>query len=469
MERPDGNVVRYPAAVMDEGSSEISITWPSRPGSGGLPPSRVRRMVAWLRLHLPFLLILGLALYFLTINVQMPWATEHEDNGLFFESVAISHIRYGLGVTKGQDYPAWEVYNAKQVDGMFTPAGQLPGDQFTFFYTGPIHPVVYGDHPPLLGLSVAGSLLIFGPHFWAVRLVPLLYAVATLILFYFLACTVFDVGVARLAAFLLATFPMFAYFGRMVDHEAPALFWATLLLTAYVLFRKSGRRRWLFLAALAIFIGGFYAWPLFYFAYILFAVDWAGRRRPHWPTALATVGVATVTFLLVIAQLLWALDGNVAHLMATFLFRTGTGPGPGTDTTAAAWLNAVVGWNTVGFGTWSQLLLPVVVVFIAQRGQVEGLSLRVQLLLVAALWGISHVIIFSDGAYFHDYWQYYFLPFYAMGFAWFGTWLVREQLSRPALRTIAVVVAGFVVLCLNIPTIYQLFDSAGTFSTLLHL
>ena len=57
----------------------------------------------WLRRHLPFVLIWLLATYLITINVATPWQSIHEDNGTLNESIAINHLRYGLGITKGQD------------------------------------------------------------------------------------------------------------------------------------------------------------------------------------------------------------------------------------------------------------------------------------------------------------------------------------------------------------------------------
>lgn len=211
----------------------------------------------WLRRHLAFLGILLLATYLVTINVTTPWQSIHEDNGTLNESIAINHIRFGLGVTKGQDLLDLE---AKQ---SFGPQHVSEARHFAYFLKGPVHPQVYGDHPPLLGLTIAGAFLLFGFHFWVERLVPIVYALLGLLLFYHLALLLWDVVVARVAALLYATFPMFAYFGRDVSHEAPVMCWALLLLVSYLHWRATPRVIWAALMVAAITIGGGYGWPLF--------------------------------------------------------------------------------------------------------------------------------------------------------------------------------------------------------------
>src|SRR5579884_3478111 len=118
----------------------------------------LRSVRSFVRRHLPFALILLLATYLITINVATSWQSMHEDNGTLNESIALNHLRYGLGVTKGQDLLDLE---AKQ---SFGPQGVSEAQHFAYFFAGPVHPQVYGDHPPLLGLTIALSFVAFGFH-----------------------------------------------------------------------------------------------------------------------------------------------------------------------------------------------------------------------------------------------------------------------------------------------------------------
>src|SRR5579875_1847386 len=271
-EEPDARPDHSPGTVALPRARNALENAPTRPAAR-VGRRRWRGIRQRIMRHLPFAGIFVLALYLITINVASPWQSMHEDNGTLNESIAVNHLRYGLGVTKGQDMLDLE---AKQ---SFGPAHVTEAQHFAYFRYGPTHPRVYGDHPPLLGLTIAGSFIIFGMHFWSERLVPIVYALLSLILFYRLVMQVFDIGVARLAAFLFATFPMFAYFGRNVSHESEVLFWALLLLHGYVRRHATGKKAALAQMAVAVVLGGLYGWPMFYFAPILCAVDWLAERR----------------------------------------------------------------------------------------------------------------------------------------------------------------------------------------------
>ncbi len=415
----------------------LVLAAPARPAAG--------RWWRWLRAHLPFAVVLVIATYLITLNVASPWQSMHEDNGTLNESIALNHLRYGLGVTKGQDLLDTEAQQS------FGPRGLSEAQHFAYFAHGPTHPRVYGDHPPLLGLTIAGSFLIFGPHFWSERLVPIVYALLGLIVFYRLASQVFDLGVARCAACLYATFPMLAYFGRDVSHEAPTLFWALLLLTGYVQRRPA-------LMAVVVVIGGLYGWPLYYFAVILWGVHCLAERRWDWRLARVTVLPAILTFAVVLAQLDWALGGDLARLSAMFAYRTGGSDHTATVTTLS-WLQQVSTWNAEGFGGWSQLALPAAIFFLLAKLGGEGWSPRARVLAITALWGLSHVLLFRNGALIHAYWQFYLLPFYALVLGWAAVTLARAHIARPPLRAVALALLCFSVACLNLPAIDALYST----------
>ncbi len=416
-------------------------------------PDRQRRIVRFALVQLPFLAIFAIALYLITLNVTTPWQSMHEDNGTLNESIAINHIRFGLGVTKGQDLLDTEARNT------FGPPHVSEAQHFAYFLKGPIHPQVYGDHPPLLDLTIAGSFLIFGFHFWAERLVPIVYALLGLILFYRIALRWFDRTTACVASAIYATFPMFAYFGRNVSHEAPTLCWMLLLLWAYLRWREDQRRRWCVVMTIAVIIGGAYGWPAYYFATILWGIDWWTQRRPSWRLWMATMLPAILTFALVIAQLNWALGGDFTHLGIMFLLRISGDNAHAVPVSGIAWFSQLTAWNAEGFGGWSQLALPIVAGFIAMRASVESWSPRVRAVVMTTLWGLSHILIFRNGAFVHAYWQFYLLPAYALAFAWAGTAAARHWITQPAWQATALVVAIFVLANLQLATILSLYST----------
>ncbi len=430
--------------------------------SGILALARRHPWTGLLRRHVPFLLILLLATGLLTINFNQAWVSIHEDNGLAFSAIAINHLRFGLGVTKGQSLADSEAFFDTAPT---TGAKAIPPNQFFhYLLTAPVHPFFYPDHPPLLGLTIAGAFLIFGEDFWVVRLVPIVYSLATLVLFYWLMRSLFDLGIARFASFLYATFPMMAYYGRDVAHEAPTLFWAMLLLTGYFRWQRSPQRRWLLVMGAAVVIGEAYGWPLCYFAGILFAVDWLAARRPDWRLALATICPALVMLGLLFAHIAWALGGTIQPVIDKFFYRTGDMLPDGTPITLTSWLSHIAQGNLQGYGLLSPVLLLGAAIVVARRLRAEGWSLRLRWLCITLLFGLSHVLLFRNGAYFHAYWQFYLLPFYASCLGWAIVTAVRARLNgvqRRYWRTAALVAAGALIFAVNLPIIIGLYSSVS--------
>lgn len=419
-----------------------------------LRQSRWRSMLRGLRQHAVFIAVFLLATYLLTINAATPWQGPHEDNGLLNESAAIDHIRYGLAYTKGQNVVDQKSRNR------FDPVGVAAGNesaQFNYLLHGKTELWVYGDHPPALGLTIAGSMLVFGYHWWAVRLVPIVYALLGLVLFYRLISRLFDVTIARVASALYATFPILAYYGRAVAHEAPTLFWALLLLTGYFQWADDGRKRWLAVMGASSVVGGYYGWPLFYFVAILVALDALAHRRLSRPLILSTLVPAVVTFILVILQIDWALGWSLHALKSMFFVRISGG----TEGSTISWLNQLRQFNREDFGLWWQLLAPVVAFYLARRANIEGWSRRMLVVATLGIWGVSHVLIFRHGAWVHDYWQFYLIPFTALVCGWLFVVIARAVVPQALARGIALGAAISVVFMLNLPTIIDLYSNYG--------
>ncbi len=388
------------------------------------------------RPHAPFAVVSLLAIMLLTINVTTPWQSYHEDNGLLFENAAINHIRFGLAFTHGQDYfdtsvkPTISTPGAHFSDGTYHPMGVSSAQQFQYLLTGPVHPFLYGDHPPMLGLTIAASLLTFGYHFWAVRLVPIVATLIALILFYLLTLLLFDDRrVATFAAALFATFPITTYYGRSVTQEAETLCCVMGMALGYLLWRRTGRNRWLIAVAACVLLGGMYDWPMFYFCWLLFFLDTLRARRVNWRVALATAGAGTAIFALAIIQIAWASGWSLAHLEHQFFYRS-------TPIGLRGWVHSLGGFNLLDYGIWATPAALIALYFVWRVFRREGLSLRVQYVLLFGLGGLTHIVVFRQASFFHDYWQFYLIPFYALTLGWGGSELAKV-LAKPTARWLA--------------------------------
>lgn len=388
------------------------------------------------RRYIPFAMIFILAMFLLTLNANSPWRGQHEDNGLAFESIAINHIRFGLAYTKGQDYIDSTVTHSVFPNHTFHPVGVPSAQQFQYFRSGPVHPILYGHHPPLLGITIAGSLLIFGYHFWAVRLVPIVFTLGALALFYLLMLLLFDAHVAALASLLFISFPITAYYGRNVAHEAPTMCCELGLAICYVLWRRSNCNAWLVGVAGCVALGAAYGWPMVFFAWILCGLNIVARRRVQACVFLASAGAATLTFGLVVTQIAWAAGWSLRTLDAAFLMRAasfGVQDSTNSALAGAFWLIRILEFNALDYGLWTWLALPVALRFMWGRLRSEGYTVRLQMIALLGLGGIAHILLFRDGAYVHDYWQFYLIPLYAVSLGWSGVTLTRWIASRSRL------------------------------------
>lgn len=337
------------------------------------------------KIDLAAILLIGLvALGLLTIGINKPFNGHHDDNNAYFSQVGENYLKYGVLQLK---------------------FGQLIGSSTRE------KPEYYTHHPQLLPISLAGAIAVFGDNFWTVRLVPILFSVATVVIFYLLLRRFFNPVSGLLSVAFLMVTPMFLYFGKMADHEAPTLFFVVLSLYFYTLWRESKKHRHFVFLLLSLFLGQWFGWPAYYLAGILFLLT---RRFEILLLSLFDFGVFLLDVYLLTGSLI---GGGLGEIL---IFRTGFGQlswakenytNSQLAAQEASWLYhfltppqfiAAIG----AFGVW-------LFSWIKTRKIEAKDGIWLIFLAVAAL----HVLLFRTGAWRHDYWLYYFLPFFAWGIA----------------------------------------------------
>ena len=209
------------------------------------------------------LLPLGFLLSIFLTNFNEPFRTVDEDNGYLFGGVARSHLLLGLQKTYGQD----------------------------FFYEGlGKEPIPYLHHPPGVGISLAIILkfLNFGDldkPFWQERILPTFYHLGSYFLFFFLSLSFFkSLKAAFISLLIFVLVPMSLYYGRMVSHEPPTLFF--LLLTTFLYLKYVEKKKNLFKYGffLSLFFSCFYGWPGFYFIPVVLFLNFIDFRKKRFKT-----------------------------------------------------------------------------------------------------------------------------------------------------------------------------------------
>jgi 4-amino-4-deoxy-L-arabinose transferase-like glycosyltransferase len=336
--------------------------------------------------------VLALAAILLCHHLTEPYTGLHEWQSASMSAAARNHLRYGYAATRL---------------GVIENDDVVPPEWFRY----------YTDHPPLVPVLVSLSFRVFGEHEWSARLVPIVLTLGSTVLIYLLGTALGGRRLGLLSAFIYALLPMNAYFGRMVSHEAPTSFFALAMALAYLQWHRT-RRPVLFGIALSAFLlGALCGWPAYYLAGILplHHVLAAGRRR-EWKV-LAFPLTAILLFGLHLADVYW-LQGptGLSYLASMFLFRTKLHLSPALE--ALGIRPAAVTFTSGEFlvkelEQADALFTPLVLVLAAlalydmiRRRGGEGSS--DPLFMVALLlFGMTHVALFPQAAWQHEYMLFY--------------------------------------------------------------
>jgi Dolichyl-phosphate-mannose-protein mannosyltransferase len=379
------------------------------------------------RRRLPFRLargaVLAVSLVLLCRGIATPFNGWHDLNSAMYSLFARNHIQYGLRYTKL--YCTW---------------GQT--------LAPPPVPERYLDHPPLIALWTAVPLALFGDHEWAARLVPIAASVGSTALLMTILTRLGSPLLGVLAGFFFAVLPLTAYFGRMIDHVAPAQFFTLLMVEGYRRWTDGrggprSRRTGAALYVLGVVFGIGTAWAVVIGAGLVWA--WHGARvlrsRGGARLLLWLAAIPALALTAVVVHIAAGAGGDFGMLRPLFLTRSLGGVGGRQPW--SAWLALQGAYFVRNFTLPGALAAAVGVVLLGAgvlRGRSPGAPTRFaltgDLAAVVALFGLHgllYVVAFKNASWFHDYWQFFFGPFVAASLA-AASLLVRASLSSRAPR-----------------------------------
>jgi len=352
-------------------------------------------------------LIVVYALALLSVHIGDHWHLVHEDNGAMQTSLALSHVRYGLGVTRGLN-----VF----ID---------PRSGARDFY---LH------HPPAVPLLLAGAFIATGHDSPAVaRGVMVALSIATLLLLMSVLSELFADERAVLAgALAMATFPMESFFGRMVNYEVPALLLGLVQIDAYLRHRKTGSGASLVELAVAIVAGGLVEWASLLFsaavAIAAFLDHFIEKRDLRALFTTIVAGAAVTAFN--VAHIV-VVRGSLRGLTEVVTRDFGVGHDP---LTCFGFVGSQLE-NFRGYFTMSGLIATIVVVIallwprsrVAAALLTDGAGELRRFLLISLGAATAWVACSPNRARFHHYWQFYFLPFVVVAVALLIRWMLLRR------------------------------------------
>jgi len=351
--------------------------------------------------------VLAVSALLLCRDIASPFNAWHELNDAVHTQFARNHIQYGLRYTAL--YSTWRDTIAP-----------------------PSTPRRYLNHPPLVALWTAVPLLLFGDHEWSARLVPIAATVGSAALLMTILSRLGSPLLGTLAGFFFVTLPLTAYFGRMIDHEAPSQFFSLLMIHGYLewtaAYEGSCRpRRGALVYAIGAVLGIGTGWATLLAAGLLGA--WHARRVVRgtgeapllvWLAAIPVLTTATVV-LHIAAGCGWDFS------MFGALFEKRSLSGEGGQQPWSTWL-AIQGLYFVRNFTWPGALASLFCAPFLIRGLLPSgrrrpplrFPLVGNLAAVTALCGLQGLlwlVVLKNQAWFHDYWQFFLAPYVALSMA----------------------------------------------------
>lgn len=342
----------------------------------------------------------------------------NSNNGAFYSLVAKNFLRFGL------------------LKSHFAMA-QDP------FPVSPEPHAFYIHHPPLLALLVAVSFSVFGEHEWAARLVPVSLSIASLPLVFLVARDLWGKRAGFLSAAVFAVLPMFRVYGRMVNFEPVLTFFILLFVFAYLRW-VGGAKRYLWVMCIAFFFGAMVDWPIWFLLPLLGLHYLAFGKKSVWAV------MPVVTAASVIGLLYLQLRSLPAHfyddLVKIFVFRTDSGlVDSESRITLGKLFNRLFNYSNDYF-TLPLLVLGAcgpVATLIPRYGVWKKRLFGFAMLLALYGFSLANVVVFKNGAFIHDYWNYYALIPLALSA---GVVLDSVALAMPKRLSLVPAIAGILAI-----------------------
>lgn len=353
--------------------------------------------------------ILILAAVLLTVDIGKPFIGQHDWNSASYSQQARNYLRYG-----------YLPLRFAAVDN-----GGLVTDPSDFHYSN--------HYPPLLPILISFSFRIFGVHEWSARLVPIIFSLGLILMIIQLGEMLVNKQVGWWAGLLASVTPLFIYYGKMPVHES--LIPLAAMLTFYFYFKWRKRKNRLLFWGLvgSIVFAELIGWPGYYPAGIIVVYHLIrsslAERNQAIREALWILGISIVMFLLFLWYSLPFEEEQLVDLLGIFLLRAGIGSQAQTWTfTWSQYLIREVRYS-VNLMTATLLLLSGGwVLRYLYRLLNKITSQEENWLVLLGLFGLTHLLLFRNLAWLHEYMIIYSLPFVSLSAAWLF-WIIWKRIS----------------------------------------
>lgn len=340
--------------------------------------------------QIPLFLILILLVSWglMTINLNLPWWEQGGDNGAWISATVRNYDREGalnVGLLQILNYEP----------------------------TTPEKYTVYAHHPPIIVWQTAIARQLFGFHEMSFRYVAaVMTLISTVGMYVLLRRLTHNTTQTLWGTALYAFTPMMLFYGRMPNHEAPALAFILLLLPVIVNLSRRITRFQLILMVIFTVLCAWTAWAALIF--VGFAGLWLLWTNPHrhWKVFLGLALTAFLAVIVLIGYYQSQYPNTIHALLEAFVFRTSNRE---LDRGSTAFTLFEFIWGNLAhiilLFTPSLLILSAIGCFTSYQRANRQSQAMILALLVSAL---TYFLVFRNATYIHNYYKIYLAPVFAM-------------------------------------------------------
>lgn len=370
--------------------------------------------------RIPFALlgILIVSWGLMMINIDLPWWEQGSDNGAWISAAVRNYDRLGADNTR-----LLPILNFEPVTN--------PDDYYTYI-----------NHPPIIVWQTAITSALFGFNEMSFRyLASMMTLISTAGFYVLLRRLTHNQTQALWGTALYALTPMMLYYGRMPDHEAPALAFVMILFTALVNLAHRINRRDFVILLIATFLCAWTAWAVIIFiGFVGLWFLWLNPRR-NWKIFLALALATVGSLALLIGYYQAVYPATITELLDQFVFRSSNqslSRGSATFTmTEFLWQNFI---HIVSLYTPSLLFLSGLGIWFTRK---RADRTTIGMIVILFLSALTYFLVFRNATYIHNYYKIYLAPALALSASF--AMIAHQTYRRRARRITSAVMQGFIV------------------------
>ncbi len=334
------------------------------------------------------LLPIFLSLTILLINANKPFIGHHDFVGAMQGSIAKNYYKHGFFTLKfGQTPdPIKDVKN---------------------------HISFYTNYLPLMPVLITFSYYFLGINEFAVRVVPITLSIISLLFFILIIEKLWDKKTALFGSLFFIFNPMFIYFGKLPAPEIGVILMSLVTIYLYLLWLNKQRFKLLCLMFLSILIGGLFGWPIVYIGPLIVIHSILSKKfnKKILLILVATILVPILQFLHIYILYGEISSKNLEPLRNRLL--TSSLSFGGEDFTFLNYLKQQISWLQAYYTRIGLILSAISLLFLLRIKR----SSKEYLILLFLMFGLAHLILFSQYVFVHDFLNIYLLPFFALSAA----------------------------------------------------